>query len=691
MYKVGKPNVHGKGKYTQKSRHVSVRINRGTRNVQKNRANYQFTQFLNSAEKTYERLQSSAVDPDAWIHTEEGRAYVESIPSVKGYSTIVKRRKYPKRFLIWLLLLLQLSGISAEHDQFTKDVIPSSAPMPKSTPSVIPVATYSMPNRYSQYVVPYVPYAVSDVIPKPTPKLPYSSVVPVSTSVSNPTVSQNVQVSRTQVPKPGPLVESSTELVEQQTHVNQMKTIVDFVVNEIKDNPKNVKPFIQALETSADDMYITDMVIVTPHNTVTIESHSFFGIELVSRNQYMDLDKFLGVLDWTDGIGLDIDMAVLSNNKIHTRLTSKHGGKVAIFADKSKADTKKILEKIFKAAEQHPTKLILLRIENNKVSANHILSNLPKGAVDRLYVRDRFRQQTKKEVLDTGKNVMIFLEHDIENESLHIDKTTGNYIEVSMMSQKYHTYRTSWNNLEVLPTPGVVDIMINSDVKLLNGTYPFLIVDAYKSITGTDYSKIKKSVQIIPNLVLKTIPTIRESIKSGVFKINKRGDVVESHFTLGSGAFIMADMVSPSFYMMAKIVNIAIASNDTNSVNALVSEGSTAFAATTLNEIPNITLYPVIVDFFIKVFGEGTVEVREGTMISGMTLLCVILYLYTKNKDIRLMVDTLSPVIKAIIIKDLSDYMMSVGSNLYPIITNTIHRARGGAKKRKTYRKRLLS
>jgi hypothetical protein len=679
MYKVGK---HVQGKHTLQSRRVSTRANQNRKSTLRRRANYQFTQFLDTAEKTYERLQASSVDPEGWVHTTEGLAFVESLrPSVKGYSPvsylhspIVKQRRHGKGFLVWLLLILQLlTGVSAEQDLFqetrqplsTPLPVPLPAPMPTSTPSIVPVSTgYAIGTRTPYNVT---PYAV-------TPSATYTA----THSVWNPAVSHNVSV-----PKSGPtrnIANASYERVEQ----SHMKSVVDFVVDEIKHHPENVKQFIQSLESTSDEMNLTDMVLISPHNTVTTKSHSFFGVELVSRNQYLQLDDFLSILPWTDGIGLDIDMAILSDNSIRTKLTSKHGGKFAIFVDKSEADTKLILKKIFEAAEQNPNKLIVLRVENNNVSASQILSNLPEGAADRLYVRDRFRQEKKKDVLKTGKNVMILLERDYENEGLHIDTQSGNYKEVPMMSQKYHTYRTLWSKLEVLPTPQVTDIMLNADVELLDGTYPFLIVDAYKSITGTDYSKIKKSLQIIPDIIDTTIPTLRDSTRSGVFRVN--GREVQSHFTLGSGAFIMADMVSPSFYMMAKVVNMAIASNDMHTLYDLVTDGAEAFAAAAGNEIPNIALNPVLVDFFINVIGKRNIELREGSMIAFMTLFSGILYMSRKNKWIQSLIQEILPVVKVIIVRDLTRYITTVGSNFYPVLTNIIHGVKGGAKRTRKHR-----
>jgi hypothetical protein len=296
---------------------------------------------------------------------------------------------------------------------------------------------------------------------------------------------------------------------------------------------------------------LNQLYIITPHNSPTVESRGL-GIgkrklTFTTPNQQLTIQEYLNDLPAAGILGLDIDVG---RRLKFGPLVSKHGGIISRVFNASHGNTKEILHDVFTVAEANPSSIILIRMENNNdVGAKDILNILSPEHRNRIYGIKHGEMPTHGEVVKSGKNVLIML----EKPGGDLDPVTKNY-EGGIMPQDHFVYRTKWNEPKGITKGGIIPdkYMVTTAIDNLpkNGAY-FNMIDGYFSLTGANRTKLPEQMEMVPEFIQTTIPSLQQTIASKGMNENNV-----------TGGIIMLDAVNPALVAYMLHCNIATALNE---------------------------------------------------------------------------------------------------------------------------------
>lgn len=304
--------------------------------------------------------------------------------------------------------------------------------------------------------------------------------------------------------------------------------------------PKEVLAVNDAVKQDIQSKKLNDLILVCPHNSATTSSLSLFGVPIVSPNQIKSLDELLEALPATHVLALDIDM---SKGGLRGQITSRHGGMLLGMLNTSTDSTKTeyVLEKVFTAAKNNPSSVIIVRIENTNVGPNDIWNILTEKQRSQLFTIQDRKIPTVQEVTGSGKNVLFFLQKNRDG----LDMKSGTYVGYQMMAQDYFMFRTMWNDVPCLmgsTSDTVEQCMLMDNTDILAGHEAFVTIDGYSTGTGTAFPKLSQVTGDLSNILKDTRPQIAELAK-------------KHNIAVGLGTFLMADGVTTRSLVAQTLLN----------------------------------------------------------------------------------------------------------------------------------------
>ena len=358
--------------------------------------------------------------------------------------------------------------------------------------------------------------------------------------------------------------------------------------------PNEFKEYAIAKRSQFKKIPLNKLIIIFPHNTPTVKSkivkvanlglRSLLGAkqqERVSRNQYLSLDEYLNFAPLFSIIGVDIDIARWSHyygtgvrpaSSVAKNFTSLHGTDKMGYAvtqwNASPAETADLFVKVFACADKNPSTIFIIRSENyiggkEMIELFNAITDEYKGSFVKPHASEYFYEMTSGvmptygEVIQTGKNIILFME---KNKDSEFDPNTGIYNEGLIMSQNKFIARTKWNDVPCLinESKPVKECLLVDNFKYLPPINFFTMIDLYQTSIGARYDNI----DALHSHVFSAYDTINKKIQAYLTSIKK---------TPPSGYMMMVDMITPEIIYTHAALNIAIGIFNNDEIDAIAS------------------------------------------------------------------------------------------------------------------------